>query len=341
MKKVLYISGILATMATSGVTAQDLHFSQYFNAPWLMNPANTALMPDADFRLGVNYRTQWGSIPAPYRTMDAAADVTLFRNYEGTSSFGMGMAFFSDKAGDGNLGTNNIQLSAAYHLALNDYNMLSFGVSGAYVTRSIDFSKLKFASQWNETMYDITLPNGEPNQHNKTQYFDVHAGLNYAFIPSEMFYLRLGLGMRHLNAPVASFINSAAKIGVRPSFNAEAMGKLGNNWIINPSLYVTGQSGATELIAGTMLALNLTPSANNESNYQMLWGIYYRLNDAVIGALGYQGAGFKIVASYDFNASSLAAASTKGNSAFEVSLIYSGRYPKNAGRTQYFHCPRF
>ncbi len=341
MKKVLYISGLLALMAASRAEAQDLHFSQYFNAPWLLNPANTALMPDADFRLGANYRTQWGNIPAPYRTMDAAADFTLARNYEGTSSFGMGVAFFSDKAGDGNLGTNNLQASAAYHLALNDYNMLSFGVSAAYVSRSIDFSKLKFASQWNETMYDLTLPNGEPNQNAKTQYMDVHAGINYALIPSEMFYLRAGFALRHINAPVVTFVNSKAQIGIRPSLNIEAMGKLGNNWIINPSLYYTAQTGASELIGGAMLALNLTPATANESNYQMLWGLYYRLSDAVIGAVGYQGAGFKIIASYDFNASSLAAASTKGNSAFEVSLIYSGHYPKNAGKTQYFHCPRF
>ena len=32
--------------------AQDLQFSQFFNAPLLVNPANTGFLPDADYRLG-------------------------------------------------------------------------------------------------------------------------------------------------------------------------------------------------------------------------------------------------------------------------------------------------
>ncbi|HET7000972.1 MAG TPA: type IX secretion system membrane protein PorP/SprF, partial [Puia sp.] len=42
--------------------AQDLHFSQWFNEPLLTNPANTGFIPDADYRLGANYRNQWSSV---------------------------------------------------------------------------------------------------------------------------------------------------------------------------------------------------------------------------------------------------------------------------------------
>ena len=38
--------------------AQDLHFSQYFNSPLLINPANTGFAPDVDWRVGLNYRNQ-------------------------------------------------------------------------------------------------------------------------------------------------------------------------------------------------------------------------------------------------------------------------------------------
>ena len=34
--------------------AQDLHFSQYFNAPILVNPANTGFNPDNDSRIGAH-----------------------------------------------------------------------------------------------------------------------------------------------------------------------------------------------------------------------------------------------------------------------------------------------
>jgi hypothetical protein len=48
----LLLTGITALNA---VDAQDLHFSQYFNAPLLTNPANTGFEPDADYRVGINY----------------------------------------------------------------------------------------------------------------------------------------------------------------------------------------------------------------------------------------------------------------------------------------------
>ena len=61
--------------------AQDLHFSQYFNAPLLINPANTGFAPDVDYRVGINYRNQWASItPNPYKTMGVWGDVQLFTN---------------------------------------------------------------------------------------------------------------------------------------------------------------------------------------------------------------------------------------------------------------------
>lgn len=39
--------------------AQDLHFSQFFNAPLLTNPANTGFIPEGDYRIGFNIRNQW------------------------------------------------------------------------------------------------------------------------------------------------------------------------------------------------------------------------------------------------------------------------------------------
>ena len=43
-------------------TAQDLHFSQYFNSLLLVNPANAGFAPDVDYRVGINYRNQWASV---------------------------------------------------------------------------------------------------------------------------------------------------------------------------------------------------------------------------------------------------------------------------------------
>ena len=60
--------------------AQDLHFSQWFNEPLLTNPANTGFIPDADYRLGANYRNQWSSVMSePYKTMSIWGDAQVMR----------------------------------------------------------------------------------------------------------------------------------------------------------------------------------------------------------------------------------------------------------------------
>lgn len=41
---------------------QGLHFSQYFNSPLLINPANTGFNPDFDYRVGGNYRNQFANV---------------------------------------------------------------------------------------------------------------------------------------------------------------------------------------------------------------------------------------------------------------------------------------
>ena len=60
--------------------AQSIHFSQYYNAPLLLNPANTALLPENDFRIGMNYRNQWSVVPVPYNTFSAYGDLKVGGN---------------------------------------------------------------------------------------------------------------------------------------------------------------------------------------------------------------------------------------------------------------------
>ena len=71
--------------------AQSIHFSQYYNAPMLLNPANTALMPENDYRLGINYRNQWASIPVPYNTFSAFADFQAFHKETSDNWLGLGL----------------------------------------------------------------------------------------------------------------------------------------------------------------------------------------------------------------------------------------------------------
>jgi len=58
--RILFIA--VFVFCIENIFSQDLHFSQYFNSQLLTNPANTGFEPDADNRLGINYRNQWAAI---------------------------------------------------------------------------------------------------------------------------------------------------------------------------------------------------------------------------------------------------------------------------------------
>ena len=89
------------------VAGQDLHFSQWFNSPLMTNPANTGFIPDADYRLGANYRNQWSTVMSvPYQTMSVWGDAQVFRNRIENGWMGLGGAILKDDAGSSTLDLN-------------------------------------------------------------------------------------------------------------------------------------------------------------------------------------------------------------------------------------------
>ncbi|MBM3440730.1 MAG: type IX secretion system membrane protein PorP/SprF, partial [Bacteroidetes bacterium] len=93
-------------LVCTNAAAQDLHFSQFMNSPLTTNPANAGFIPEADYRIGANYRQQWTSIPVPYKTISVWGDVQVFRNRFENGWMGVGGVILSDVAGRGNLRSN-------------------------------------------------------------------------------------------------------------------------------------------------------------------------------------------------------------------------------------------
>src|SRR5687768_2371088 len=122
----LLMACCLLVAAVAG--AQDLHFSQFFNSPLTTNPANTGFIPDGDYRLGMNYRTQWSAImTVPYKTMSAYGDVQLLKDRFENGWLGAGGVILRDVAGSGNLTSTKIYGSLAYHQLLGYSSLLSLG----------------------------------------------------------------------------------------------------------------------------------------------------------------------------------------------------------------------
>jgi type IX secretion system PorP/SprF family membrane protein len=341
--KTILLAGLqiiaLATWAAKA-NAQGMHFAQYYNAPLLLSPANTGLMPDDNYRLGFNYRNQWSSIPVPYKTVSAYADFQAFRNnVDPRSWLGLGAAFFNDKAGNGSLALNRTEAFVAYHLKMGANTMLSGGFSGAYVQRSVDYGKLTFDEQWDGMTFNGTSANGEPfSGLMKTRYWDVTAGLNLAIFPNENIYLKIGAGVAHLTTPKESFYNMENRLGMRPTGHIDLLVKAGSKWIVNPSVYYTNQQNASELVGGSQFRYYIAGA--EENTVQLILGGYYRWQESVIGLFGLDFSGMSITTSYDFTASTLSDA-TRSRGALEIALLYKGVYAKNAGMNRLYNCPRF
>ena len=317
----------ISVFATHLVKAQDLHFSQYFNAPLLINPANTGFNPDYDFRIGGNYRNQWAAISTnPYKTMSVWADAQLFNNRFENGWVGIGGALLQDVAGTGNLTSTKAFGSIAYHQLLGYNSVLSGGFNVGLTQKRIDVNKLTFNSQWNGKFFETSIPSNEPFQFSSSTYFSIQAGLNYAHFANDNLYLNGGVSISNINRPRESFFAQGTnddRVDVRYTAFANASFKIQDVWIANPNVYFSKVGTATELVLGMMLQRDL--SADKNGSLQLLAGAYYRKGDAIIPMIGFDIKNTKFTFNYDATFSTLKNFN-QSRGAYEVSIVKSGLY---------------
>ena len=320
--------------------AQALHFSQYFNAPLLVNPANTGFAPDFDYRVGVNYRDQWPSLGNPYKTMSAWGDAQLLGNRLENGWVGIGGALYKDVAGSGSLTSNNANISVAYHQVLGYNSLISAGMGLGFVNKRIDLTKLTFNSQWTGNFFDGSINSNEPFSNSAVNYYDLQLGVNYAYFASDNVYVEGGISAMHLNYPKESFYaDNASNMGelpVRYTAFLNTRIKIQNLWIINPNIYVSKVVNAYETVIGFNANRNI--DMGNGDN-QLILGLYYRNNDALIPMLGYQVNHLKITLNYDATISSLGPANA-ANGAYELSIVLNGIYGNGDKTTKSVRCPK-
>ena len=333
---------MMAVITVSTVNAQDLHFSQWYNSPLTTNPANTGFIPDADYRLGANYRNQWSSIMSiPYKTMSVWGDVQLLRERIESGWLGIGGLILRDVAGSGSLTSTKVYGSVAYHQMISDAHLLSAGFNIGWSNKRINSADLKFPDQFDGRFFDTKIPTSVVLDNPNINYFDVQAGLNYAYFPTENLYVNGGVSVSHLNRARESFFEtdlpgSENRIAMRYTAFANASYKLNDDVIINPMAYYTRQASSSELVGGVNLQYNL--SGDGES--QLIGGLYLRPGDAVIPAVGFQWKNIKLMFSYDATTSSLKQYNN-GRGAYEFALIHNGFFSEYNGDRRQSFCPTF
>ncbi len=331
-----YVAAGLLCCSLLSVHAQDLHFSQYFNNPLLVNPANTGFAPEVDWRAGVSYRNQYSSLTAnPYKTMSVWGDAQLFNNRFDNGWVGIGGAILRDVAGAGNLMATRAFGSVAYHQLLGLSSLLSAGFNVGYISKKVDFTKLTFDNQWNGKFFDVTIPSNENFAYSQVGYFDLQAGLNYAFFPSDRLYINAGFSAAHVNRPKESFFAQQTlvdqRLDVRYTVFGNAAFKINDQWIVNPNAYISKMGNAWEAVAG----INANYNLSGDGTTQLIGGLYYRYKDAAIPMAGFQLKDYKITVSYDATTSALGAYNNRYG-AYELSLVKSGIY---GGGDKSVKCP--
>jgi len=130
----------LAGMAES--YAQDLHFSQFFEAPLLRNPALAGIFT-GDYRIQGVYRDQWNSFTNAYKTGSFNAEYKL--PVGRTDDYlTIGLQVLYDKAGSAGLTSTQVFPALNYSKSLSNTHSsyLSLGFMGGYVEKRIDISKI-------------------------------------------------------------------------------------------------------------------------------------------------------------------------------------------------------
>lgn len=332
---------ILAGCLNQGLLAQDLHFSQFMNSPLLTNPANTGFIPDGDYRLGVNFRNQWSSIMAiPYKTMSAFGDVQLMKNRDNTGWLGVGGVILHDVAGSGNLTSNKLYGSIAYHQMINAGSLVSLGFNTGWVNKQINVSNLKFPDQFDGHFFDNHLPSSATLDANNINYIDMQVGMNYAYFPTDKIYMNAGFSAMHVNRPRESFFNASPgidnRLAIRYTGFLNGSFMPNDQWIINPNAYFSMQAKSYEIVLGMNAHYNLS----GDGEKVLIGGLYYRYQDAIIPMIGLGYKDLTFTFTYDATTSSLKNFdNTRG--AFEFSLIKQGVVDRYNGNKRESMCPSF
>ena len=305
-------------MLTDFLSAQSYHFSQFFSTPLLTNPAHTGFT-DGAYRVASNFRTQGGANGNKYFTGYVSADLSVLRNSLTMGhKAGVGMFVMNEQSLGGAIQANSVGLSAAYNVGFDSYGeqSLGVGVQATYNQRRLDYSKLRFENQYGPGGYDPSLPVGEPLDFNSRQFFDVNAGVMYNISLYDKTF-SVGASLYNILGHVDNIWADEFKMPQRLSIQTSAQFFLGEYGKLYSSLTSMHQAGASELTVGAAYGHQLTDGDKNE----LMGGLWYRYNDALIPYLGYQWNGFQVGASYDYTVSGMKTAMEIRNG-FEMTLLY-------------------
>jgi type IX secretion system PorP/SprF family membrane protein len=318
----------IAVFCFQDISAQDLHFSQYYYTPLVINPAQTGLF-NGKVRGSAIYRDQWTSL-APFKTYGLSIDAGIMERKLNSAFIGVGLNVYQDEAGDSKLSTTQVNLSLSSIISVNNENSISAGIQGGLVQKKINKGDLQWGTQYDGEGYASTIPSGESVVFENSMVGDFSLGLAWSYgekarntSSNNGIRATVGFAAHHLNAPRQAFDSER----LHRNFVTHArmsIGIPGTPLALNPSLLYMQQGPLKEINAGGLIRYMII----EESRYTgyvketaIFLGAHYRVGDAIVPTFVFEYANYALGISYDINSSGLSEA-TNGKGAVELTFRY-------------------
>ncbi|HUP10659.1 MAG TPA: PorP/SprF family type IX secretion system membrane protein [Niastella sp.] len=316
--------------------AQDIHFSQFFEAPLLRNPSLAGIYT-GDVRVQAVYRDQWRSVTNAYKTGSLNSEYKMPVG-KGEDFLTLGLQMLYDRAGTVAFTSTHVLPALNFHKSLSatTNRYLSLGFMGGMVQRRLDRSKMTTNSQYDG------MGDGETFTANQFTYLDGAVGMSFntQLNANESNNMFVGVAYHHFNRPKTSFYRDPT-IEMMPKWVASA----GVRFSVTEASYLTIQSDYTiqgpfrETVAGALYGFKLGDDLEKPL-YTLHGGAFIRWNDAVIPVIKVDYHPFSFSLSYDVNISKLKT-SSMGRGGFELGVSYIGFVDRTRSTIQALHCPRF
>ncbi len=282
------------------VSAQDFHYSQFYNQPLAFNPAMTGIF-NGDERISGSIRDQWRSIPVPWFNFSVGYDRKFYPKKSDNGFFGGGIYFNYDTQGDANVRLSNINLSGSYTRILNQRNLITIGGAVGFSTRGFNQESLTWDQFWDPNSFTVDpgLGSGE-NIIETFNFVETALGINYRWQKSSRTKLDLGIGAFHLTTPSSNFFTSTVtqSLPIRFSLTGVYSRRLTDKMDLQLDALFQNQQSYNELLFGGYLNFYLNQQRGKEFQFRV--GAGYRTRRAIYPKLGIEFNNLFIAASYDF-----------------------------------------
>lgn len=357
------------------VSAQDLHFSQYYASPMTLNPALTGKF-NGLYRITGIYRGQSFTLinsASIYRTPSASVDFSLLKDKMNGNSLGVGVAVANDQqVGSGKNGAIKLNQTTAYLSVA--YN-LGFGRDKRYQLGLGFTPTMTFKNTKDDYIYPEELgvdANGNINPINSTghetllaakrNFFNMSTGLFFNMQPKDWFIFYLGGTMANIFRPNVSFLDKNSKdVTAKLPFRFVAHGgfeigvdKKNHKWVLIPGFLYQNMAKANEANAGLTVGYHILNDTTNNKKATIFFGLWNRMGSDVNSAfayrnitpkIGFEYNRFRFGFAYDIDLGKMRAdANSAGGKlpmAYELSLSYIGLGSAPPKERNWIFNPRF